>query len=60
MFYVSQPSDATKNVAQSINYERKQKESELERSAKTILRFPRFLAKIRDIKKLPLVKTDVH
>ena len=51
MFYVSQSSDATKNVAQSVNYEIKQKRSEFERNAKKILGFERFLSKIHDIEK---------
>ena len=55
MFYVSQPLDATKNVAQSINNKIKQKQSEFKRYAKKILGFERFLLKICDIeKKLPL------
>ena len=56
MLYVSQPSDATKNVAQSINYKIKLKQSELKWYAKTILGFERFLSKIRDIEKnCPLI-----
>ena len=51
VLYVSQPSDAAKNVAQSINYEIKQKQSEFVRNAKKILGFERFLSKIRDIEK---------
>ena len=50
MFYVSQPSDATKNVAPSINYDIKQKQSEFERNVKKILDFERFLSKIREEK----------
>ena len=49
MFYVSQPSDATKKVAHSINYEIKQKQRKFERNAKKILGFERLLSKIRDI-----------
>ena len=52
--YVSQPSDATKNVVQSINYEIKLKQSEFKWYAKKILSFEHFLSKIRDRKKLPL------
>ena len=43
--FVSQPSDATKNVAQSINYEIKLKQSEFERNSKKILGFERVLSK---------------
>ena len=49
--YVSQPPDANKNVAQSADYERKQKQSGFERNAKTILGFERFLSKIGDNEK---------
>ena len=49
MFYVSQPLDATKNVAQSINYKIKLKQSEFKWYAKKILGFERFSSKIRDI-----------
>ena len=51
MLYVSQSPDATKNVAQSINYKVKPKQSEFDRYAKKILGFERFLSKIRDIQK---------
>ena len=40
-------SDATKNLAQSINYEIKRKQSEFERLTQWILGFQRFLPKIR-------------
>ena len=51
MLYVSQPSDATKNVAQSINYKIKLKQSEFKWYAKKILGFVRFVSKIRDVEK---------
>ena len=49
--YVSQPADETKNVAQLMNYEIKQKQSEFEMNAKKILGFECLLSKIRDIEK---------
>ena len=53
--YVSQPLNATKIVAQSINNKIKLKQSEIKRYAIKILGFARFLLRIRDIeKKLPL------
>ena len=48
---VSQPSDPTRNVAQSVNYKIKQKQGDFEWNAKKILGFQRFLSKIRDIEK---------
>ena len=55
MLYVSQPSDATKYLAPSINYKIKLKQSEFKWYARKILGLERFLWKIRDIeKKLPL------
>ena len=47
--FLMQPSDATKKVAHSINYEMKLKQRKFERNAKKILGFERFLSKIRDI-----------
>ena len=44
-------SNATKNVAQSVNYKIEQKKSEFERNTKKIYGFERFLSKIRDIEK---------
>ena len=49
MLSVSQQSDATKNVSQSINYETGQKQRKFKRNAKWILDFERLLSKIRDI-----------
>ena len=56
MLYVSQPPDATKNIARSAEYGTKQKQSEFETSAKKILGFERFLSKIRDMEKNCLLK----
>ena len=52
MLYVSQPSNATKNVAQSINYKIKWKKSEFNWDAKEILGFERFFSKVRDLEKI--------
>ena len=49
VLYVSQPTDASKTVAHSIDYKIKQKQSELKKNAKKILGFKHFLSKIRDI-----------
>ena len=51
MLCVSQPSDATKSVALSTNYQIKQKQSEFERNDKTFLGFERCWWKIDDIEK---------
>ena len=53
--YVLQPLDATKNVAQSINYKIELKQSRIKWYAKKILDFDRFLSKIRDIEKYCLL-----
>ena len=60
MVYVSEPSDATKNVPQPINYEVKRKQSEFERQAQRISRFRCFLLKIRELhrKKIVLKKIE--
>ena len=52
LLYISQPSDATKNVRHSADYEITQKQSEFERNAKKILGFERFLSKVRDMAKM--------
>ena len=56
MLFVSQPSNATKNVAQSINYKVKLKQSEFKWYAKKILGFEHLLSKIRDIEKNCLLR----
>ena len=55
MLYVSQPLDATKNVAQPINYKIKLKQSGFKWYAENLLGFERFLSKIRDIEKITLI-----
>ena len=58
MLFVSQPSDATKNVTQSINYKVKLKQSEFKWYAKKILGFEHLLSKIRDIEENCLLIRD--
>ena len=51
LFYVSQPADAFKKVANCINYRIKLKQSNFESNAKKILGFEHFSLQIRDIEK---------
>ena len=55
VLFVSQPSDATKNVGQSKTNKIKLKQSGFRWYAKKILGFERFLSKIRDIEKICLL-----
>ena len=58
MLYVSQTSDATKNVAQSIYHKINLKQSEFKWYAKKILGFELFWSKTRDMEKYVHVSNE--